>query len=93
VHQDVELPAEHVCHLAEDAVDRGVVAHVELGDERTRHRLGELAHVLLDPLALEGERHLRAALGQPAGDRPRDRPLVGHAQHQCPFALEHAGRL
>ena len=61
----------------EDALDRGVVADVELGDERARDRFGELAHALLDALALERERDLRAALGEPAGDRPRDRPLVG----------------
>src|SRR5205814_5173878 len=75
--------------LAEHALDRGVVAHVELGDERARHALRELAHVLLDALALERERGARATVREPLGDRPRDRPLVGDAENQCALALEH----
>ena len=64
--------------------------------ERTSHevtsglddRLGELADVALDPLALEGERELRAALGEPLGDRPRDRALVRDAEHEAALSLE-----
>ena len=64
--------------------------------ERTSHavtsglddRLGELAHVALDPLALEGERELRALLGEPLRDRPGDRAPVGDAEHEAAFALE-----
>ena len=70
----------------------GVVAHVELRYERARDRIGELSHALLDALALERERDLRATLGEPAGDRPRDRPLVGDAQNQCALSREHPGR-
>ena len=79
-------------NLAEDAIDARIVTNVELGDERARDRVGKLAHALLDALALERERDLCAAFRQPAGDRPRDRPFVGDAQHECSFPGEHPGR-
>ena len=93
VDEDVELPTEHVSDLGEDAGDRRVVADVELRDERARHRLGQVADVLLDALALERERELGAAGGQPLRDRPRDRPLVGDSEDECFLSLEHRGRL
>ena len=83
------LPPNASADLAEHAGDRGVVADVELGDERARHRLGEVAHVLLDPLALEGERELGAAGGEPLRDRPRDRALVRDAEDECFLPFEH----
>jgi len=66
---------------------------VELGDELPAHRVREPPHVLLDPLALEGERELGSTVGQSLCDRPRNRPLVGHAEDECAFALEHWERL
>ena len=56
-------------------------------------RLGELADVALDPLALVGERELRAAVGEPLGDRPGDRALVGDAEDEPALAFEHGGDL
>ena len=75
----------------EDAGDVVVRADVARGDERALDRRGELAHVLLDPLALVGERELGAAVGEPLGDRPRDRALVGDAEDEPALAVEGAG--
>ena len=50
--------------------------------------LGELAHALLDALALVRERELRAALGEAPRDRPRDRALVGDAEDEAALAFE-----
>ena len=88
VHEQVELPAERLAHLAEDARDVLVGADVALGDERASTELGELADALLDPLALVGERELRAALGEPPRDRPGDRAPVGDAEHEAALAFE-----
>ena len=57
-----------------------------MGSRRNR---ASLAHAALDPLTLEGEGDLRASCGQPLRDRPRDRTLVGDAEHQSPLSLEH----
>jgi hypothetical protein len=48
----------------DDALDVLVRAHVALGDERAVDASGELADALLDPLALVGERELRALVGE-----------------------------
>ena len=64
-------PAEGLADLGEDAGDVVVGAHVARGDERARDGLGELAHAALDPLALVGERELRAAVGERAARSPR----------------------
>ena len=93
MHEDVELPVEDRATSREDTLDRTVVADVEFGDERARDRLRQVAHVLLDPLTLEGERDLRAAVREPPGDRPGDRPLVRDAQDECTLPLEHGRRL
>ena len=93
MHEDVELAAEGVADLGEDTVDRRVVPDVELGDERARDRLRQLAHVLLDALALERERDLGAAVGETLGDRPGDRPLVRDSQDERTLPLEHGRRL
>ena len=86
------FPSNTSRHFVEDASDRCVVANVELGHERASDRLGELADALLNVLALEGERHLRAAVGKLARDRPRDRALVCDTENQSPFSLEHETR-
>src|SRR5262249_26136898 len=91
VDEQVELPAEGVRHLAEDAGKILVGANIARGDERARDRLGELADVSLDPLSLEGEAGLRAFLGEPLGDRPGDRAPVGDAEHEAPLPLERHG--
>ena len=62
--------------------------------ERTSHAVtsglstvpGQLAHALLDPLALVREGELRALVGEPPRDRPRDRAPVGDAEHQPSLA-------
>ena len=88
VDEDVELAAERLADLGEDARDVVVRADVARGDERGVDRGGELAHALLDPLALVGERELRAAVGEPLRDRPRDRALVRDAEDERPLSLE-----
>ena len=75
------------------SLDRCVVAHVELGDERAPDRLGKLADVLLDALALEGERQVGAVVCQPFRDRPGDRALVGDTENECVLSREHRQRL
>ena len=47
-------------------------------------RLGEVADVLLDPLSLVREGDLRALVGEPLRDRPRDRALVRDARARAP---------
>ena len=95
MHEQVEAAAEDLAHLPKDALDVLVGADVALGHERARDAVGEVAHALLDPLALVGERELRAALGQPPRDRPRDRALVGDPEHETALAFEsrHDGRV
>ena len=51
-------PPKASAHLGEDAREVVVGADVALGDERAVDGLGEVAHVLLDALALVGERDL-----------------------------------
>jgi hypothetical protein len=88
VDEHVELPVEHLPHLGHDALDIAVVTNVAGGDQRARDRIGQLADALLDPLALERERELRAFLGQAPPDRPRDRAFVRDTCHEPPLALE-----
>ena len=86
--QQVELPAEGLPHLAEDTLEVLVGAHVAGGHERRVHRLRELAHALLDPLALVGEREARAALGELLRDRPGDRAAVGDPEHETALSCK-----
>ena len=63
----------------------------DVGADRCR----ELAHARLDALALVGERERRALLGEPPGDRPGERALVGDARDEgdLPVQQTHARRL
>src|SRR5262249_22510981 len=88
VHKQVETAAESVGSLREDTCDVVVGAYVAFRDVLGVDGLGEFAHGALDPLALVGERQLGALVVQPLPDRPRDRALVRHAEHQCLLALE-----
>ena len=91
VDEDVEPAAERLPDLAEHAVDVLVGAHVALDHERAVDRLGEVADALLDALALVRERDLGALVGEPAGDRPRDRAPVGDAEDERLLSLEPSG--
>src|SRR5262249_55741855 len=53
--------------------------------------LCELAHVALDPVALERERELRTIVRQPLRDRPSDRTAVCDAEPEPSLAREHHG--
>ena len=86
--EQVELAVEGVGDLGEHARDVLVRAHVALGDERAGDGLGEVADALLDPLALVRESQLRAALGEPPRDGPRDRALVGDSEDEAALAFE-----
>ena len=77
--------------LGEDARDVVVRAYVALGDERARDGRREVAHVLLDALALVREGDRRALVGEPLRDRPRDRALVGDAEDERLLPFEPAG--
>jgi hypothetical protein len=61
VDQQVELPAEDVRDLGEDACDILVGANVARRDEWASDRLAELADVSIDALALERVRGLSIA--------------------------------
>ncbi len=89
--EDVEAAAERVGNLGEDARDVVVRADVALGDEGARDAGGEVAHVLLDALALVGERDARTLVGEPLRDRPRDRALVRDAEDERLLPFEPAG--
>src|SRR5438105_4464084 len=80
VQEQVEPALEQVAHFGEDTLEVVVRTDVTGGDERRADRLGQLAHVLLDPLALVGEGELGAALSETARDRPGDRAAVRNAE-------------
>ena len=77
--------------LGEDAGEVVVGADVALGDERAVDARGEIAHVLLDALALVREGDARALVGEPLRDRPGDRALVRDAEDERLLAFEPAG--
>src|SRR6266545_5291482 len=87
MHEQVEASLERFADLAEDTRDVFVGAHVTLGHERAGDGLGQLTHALLDSLALIRERELGAAVGEPLGDRPRDRAAVRNSENQTTLAL------
>ena len=82
VDEDVEPAAERLRDLGKTASTSS--------SERTSHSvtsgletvLGELAHALLDPLALVREGELRALVCEALRDRPGDRALVGDAEDE-----------
>ena len=84
-------PAEGVGDLGEDTRDVVVRAHVALGHERARDARGEVAHVLLDALALVRECDRGPLVGEPLRDRPRDRALVRDAEDERLLAFEPPG--
>src|SRR5439155_14139401 len=88
VHEQVEATLECLADLAEDALEVLVGPYVAGGNERRGDRLRELAHALLDPLALVGEGELGASLREPVRDRPGDRALVRDAEDETAFAGE-----
>jgi hypothetical protein len=88
VHEQVELAAPGGGDLGEDAVEIGVGAHVARRHQLRPHRGRQLAHVRLDPLALEGERELGPLVREPLRDRPGDRALVRDAQDERALARE-----
>ena len=95
VHQEVE-PAELLADAGEDGGDLAVVGDVTRQDQRVVEPGAELADVLLEPLTLIGHRQPGAGPRGRFRNRPRDRPLVGHADdepvlpsqisHSTPFA-------
>src|SRR5918992_5375125 len=89
--EEIELAVENVAHFREDPRNILVRADVTGRNERTFDGIRKLAHVLLEPLALEREGELRALVGEAARDRPRDRAAVGHARDQAGLALEASG--
>src|SRR5437870_1069324 len=71
VDQDVQTSPGPV-HSFEDRVEIRVLRHIRWYDQRAIDRCGQVAHALLEALALEGERQLRAFAGQRLSDRPGD---------------------
>ena len=65
VDREIELAAEGLCHLGEGLLEPFVGADVALADEWAPDRLCQVAHPFFDPLALVGERQLRAAGREP----------------------------
>src|SRR5205807_3745561 len=62
--------------------------HIAREDHRVRECSGELAHVLLLPLALEGEDEAGALARKRPGDRPCDAPAVRHPHHERRLPVE-----
>src|SRR5205823_3883870 len=91
VHEEVELAAESVADLAEDARDVIVRADVAFGDQLGVDGAREVAYALLDLLPLVRERELRTAVGKRLRDRPGDRALVRDPHDEPAFAFELSG--
>src|SRR5829696_5663436 len=89
--EQIDAAVEGFPHLVEHARDVVVRAHVARRHERRSDLRGELAHVLLDPPALEREGEPGAAVGEPPSNRPRDRALVGDAENEPRLPLERPG--
>jgi hypothetical protein len=87
VHERVET-TEVAFHAGEHAADLRFGRHVARVHERARHRGGEFLDVLLEPLALVGERQPHAGGRQRLRDRPRDGALVGDAEHDARLAVK-----
>ena len=86
MHEEVE-PAELALDLREHVRDLRIVGDVARQNQRIGEACGELAHVLLEPFALVGDREPRAGRGRRLRDRPRDRSLVRDADDEarsCP---------
>ena len=84
-------PPKASADLREDTREVVVGADVALRDERTVDGRGEIADVLLDALALVGERHARPLVGEALRDRPGDRALIRDAEDERLLAFEPAG--
>ena len=85
-HQ-IQFATELFTHLVEHPIDMIILSHVAFGNQRVLAKgLGQLRHVILQPLALIGERQLRAFFLPRLRNRPRDRSLIGHAKHHTFFA-------
>src|SRR6266576_4213006 len=89
--EEVELAAERLPDLTEDARHVLVGADVALGHERRVDRGGQLAHGRLDPFSLVRERETGAARGELSGDRPRDGALVGDTEDEPSLSCERSG--
>jgi hypothetical protein len=87
VHERVER-ARLAPERREDGADVRVGADVALVEERVGQRGGQLLDVLLDALALVGERQPHPRRRQRLGDGPRDRALVGDAEHDAGLSVE-----
>src|SRR5438045_5146147 len=93
--EQIELPAEDLAGLTDDAGDVVVRADVALGDERRVDAARQLADAGLDALALVGEGEPGTRVGETLRDRPPDRALVGDPEDQAALAVEtrHGGRV
>src|SRR2546423_11345574 len=92
--EQIELPAEDLPCLGDDASEVVVGTDVAFGHERRVDRPAELADAGLDPLPLVGECKPSAAVGQSLRDRPGDRPLVRDPENEPALAgeISHGGR-
>src|SRR5436305_4067640 len=93
--EQIELPAEDLAGLPDDAGDVVVRADIALGDERGVDAAGQLADAGLDALALVGEGEPGTRVGETLRDRPPDRALVGDPEDEAALAVEtrHGGRV
>ena len=73
--------------IAKQLAEGGASLAFTYQGERIEKGVRELSDVALDPLALERERELRAAGGEPRRDRPRDRAPVGDAEDETSLSL------
>ena len=87
MHHEVE-PAEARLTPGGNLRNLLVARHVERQDQGVGQLLGQLLHVLAEPIALVGHRQASALRGDGFRDRPRDRTLVGDTDDQSGGAGE-----
>ena len=81
MHQEIEA-AELALRAGHEICDLRVVRHIAGQDQGLCQLARELAHVLLEALALIGHREPRASRRGRLRNRPRDGSLVGDANNQ-----------
>ena len=89
VSEDVE-PAQPLAELVERGLDTLVAGHVAGHHHVGADDLRQLAHRILQAVALVGERQPRSSAVQRLGDGPCDRALVGDAGDESQLAIEDA---
>jgi hypothetical protein len=87
VHHEVQA-AELTLHRFRQRIEVRVAGHVAGQDERSVQARGQLAHILLETLALVGHGQPCPLARDRLGDAPGQRALVGDAEDETVLAFE-----